>query len=552
MRADRGHSLDFIESAKRDAARSREILATVIADLNEHNRWFDGYLAEEKKKREQHARMLRRNRVTLLRQERHEQRLEAMKGSSLKAAAQTKATVNSFWGGVVSEVAAIKDGVVAGGAWTYNALNQVDSKTFQLAASGLSWTGARGGSLAKAGALAASAVTAGLAAASRSVAGATARAASAGAAWTNVKGRALAQTSASALSVAGARIAKGTHVVTDATTRAASTGLAWTESKGGDVAHSGATKLSVIGSGIAQKSRALGAATAHLTAAGLARSGAAARALGAATAHLTAAGLAQSGAAARTIAKVGSESLSGGSGWSARAARNVGTAIAAGSATGLAWMREKGQVAGTGLGATSSVARERARALSESFGPRLAGARDTLAAATKASASKTREGITVVSSKVGEVLGGSLAKLKSAAPEVHAVINETVQGVRNAAQISNAKTLIEEWRQKALRLADPEQIAAALEEVRRRGESGAETVARWTAGTKAERLGTLLVDRLKEMCAEQGQATDADLQQSGGEPAVEAEVITSRSTALVVYQPDLVNFPPLPRRPGNR
>jgi hypothetical protein len=548
VRADRGHSLDFIEAAKRDAARSREILATVLADLNEHNRWFDNYLAEETKKRERHARMLRRNRVTLQRQERHEQRLEAMKGGSLRAAAQTRASVQSFWGGLLAEVTAIKDAAAAGGAWTIGALNEIDDKAFRFVAGGLSWTGTRGSSLAKSGMAAAAVAGAGIARASRSVSGVTARAASAGAAWTSLKGHALAKTSASALSAASARIAEGTHVVADATTRAASTGLAWSESKGGTVAYAGASKLSAIASGVVQKSRTIGIATAHLAATGLARSG----------------------AAAQSLAKAGAESFSSGSTWSANAARNATHGIGAGSVTALGWMREKVQVAGTGISGASAIARDRAGALSKSLGPSFAGARDRAGAlskslgpnfarareavsgATKASVVKAREGIVAASGRMSDVAAGSLAKLKNAAPEVHAVVNEAVRGVRDVAQISKARALIEASRQRAVNLASPEQIAATLEVVRRRGESGAETIARWTAGTKAERLGAALLEQVKRMRVEPSPAIEADRKEAGAEAPVEAEKPASRSTALVVYQPELANFPPMPKRTAGR
>jgi hypothetical protein len=499
VRTDRGHSLDFIESAKRDAARSKEILATVLADLNEHNRWFEAYSSEEKKKRERHARLLRRHHVTLVRQERHELRVEAVKGSSRQAAARTRASIMSHWDGLVGEVVALKDAFWTSADWTRRGLTDLGSGAHRLSSTALSGIGAKSGSFGKVTAAAVSA-------ASERVA----RTASASAAWTATKGRAVAGASASALSAASSRLAEGRQAMSAAAGRAVS-------------------RPSEDGEGVSLPA----AAGSSALSAGLART----RQVLASAAEKAAASLARSGAAARSLASTGTKSLSGSTKRGGETAqRRLGAAISTGSAGSLAFLRERGKAAGSGLAAATSGVRSKAKELSGSVAPRLAAAKAAASAAAQTSAKKASEGLAGASSRIGKATEGARAKLKTTAPALHKKYDDAVQGVRSAVatQWTAAKPMVDKWRHRASDLVSPEQ----LEKLRA---AAAETIARRTAGTKAEAIGAKLLDQLKPagaaLAAAGGTAQKALLKEPIG-----AAGPSGRNTALVVYRPEIAKL----------
>jgi len=470
VRTDRGHSLDFIESAKRDAARSKEILATVLADLNEHNRWFEAYRSDEKKKRERHARLLRRHHVTLVRQERHELRVEAVKGSSRHAAARTRASIMSQWDGLVGEVVAIKDAFWTSADWTRRSLTALGSNAHRLSSTALSGIGDKSGSFGKVTAAAVSA-------ASERVA----KTASAGAAWTATKSKAVAGAGASALSAASSRLAEGKQAMSSAAGRA----VARQGGEGEGASLPAAAGSSALSAGLARTRQALASAS-EKAASGLARSGA---------------------------------------------------AISTGSAGSLAFLREGGKAAGSGLAAATSGVRSKAKELSGSVAPRLAAAKAAASAAAQTSAKKASEGLAGASSRIGKATEGARAKLKTTAPALHKKYDDAVQGVRGAVatQWTAAKPLVDEWRHKASDLVSPEQ----LEKLRA---AAAETIARRTAGTKAEAIGAKLLDQLKPAGAALAAAGGTVQKALPKEPISGAATPSGPNTALVIYQPEIAKL----------
>ena len=499
MRTDRGHSLDFVESAKRDAARSKEILATVLADLNEHNRWFEAYRSEEKKKRERHARLLRRHHVTLVRQERHELRVEAVKGSSRKVAARTRASIMSQWDGLVGEAVAIKDAFWSSADWTRRSLTHLGSGAQRLSSTALSGIGDKSGSFGKVTAAAVSAASERFA-----------KAASAGAAWTATRGRAVAGASASALSAASSRLSERKQAMSSAAGRV----MPRPSEDGESVSLPAAAGSSALSLGLARTRQALASAS-----------------------EKAAAGLARSGAAARSLASAGTKSLSGSTKWGGETAKRLGAAISTGSAGSLAFLRERGKAAGSGLATATSGVRSKARELSGSVAPRLAAAKAAASAAAQTSAKKASEGLAGASSRIGKATEGARAKLKTTAPALHKKYDDAMQGVRSAVatQWTAAKPMVEEWRHKASDLVGPEQ----REKLRA---AAAETIARRTAGTKAEAIGAKLLDQLKRVGAAPAGASETAPNALHKEPIGAAAGPAGRNTAIVVYQPDIAKL----------
>jgi hypothetical protein len=135
---DAGDSLDPIEAARRGLERSREMLASVAGELDAHHRWFKSYLAEEEKKRKQHARRIKHHQAVLRRREGRKRAMRFARRARLVTSLAVRSAYRSVSDAASSTLSLSRDLLSGASAWAARTARVVASSAYKVTASGLS------------------------------------------------------------------------------------------------------------------------------------------------------------------------------------------------------------------------------------------------------------------------------------------------------------------------------------------------------------------------------------------------------------------------------
>jgi hypothetical protein len=191
MMSDTGYNLDPIAAAKRDVARSKEIAASVADELKQHKRWFESYVAEEKRSRKRHARLIGRQQMLLRRQERRQRTIRFLRRTVLVLAIGMRAVFRFLSKGGASALMHISDLLSESAVWIAKQARTLAAATLALIRSATSRIGAKSRAIALACIAAGTPAAASTVQKASALAGAARQGATRGASWLGVKSRAV-------------------------------------------------------------------------------------------------------------------------------------------------------------------------------------------------------------------------------------------------------------------------------------------------------------------------------------------------------------------------
>lgn len=234
-------------------SRSKETIAALTKDLDQHNRWFGDYLASEKRSRERHARRVRREEAKERRRITRQRMARFVSRAALGLAISVRSISRSLLNGATCRLAQLRDLTLTRASWVASTAYAFSSWLLGLLSTGFAWISAKVHALALRSLKAASISFSWIAVKARGLALAAFRAtyigcswiggrahalmnASFGAAsawftWTRVKSRDLSRASLNAAAIGGSWIAAKMSVFAMASATAASSGVYWTRAK---------------------------------------------------------------------------------------------------------------------------------------------------------------------------------------------------------------------------------------------------------------------------------------------------------------------------------
>ena len=200
VESDASDNIDVI-SVKEAIARSKELIASVTEELNQHNLWFKSYLDSERRNRERHARWLNRQEAIRRRQLKRQRMVQSFGRVALACLFFVRSVARLLVQGVISALFYLRHWFWVSASWTYFEVRFIALSLLRLISVTSRW----------------------LAVKARFVAFALLRAASTAFSWIAVKTRALTLLLLSRLSVGLSWIRVNGHAFALSFLRAAST-----------------------------------------------------------------------------------------------------------------------------------------------------------------------------------------------------------------------------------------------------------------------------------------------------------------------------------------
>lgn len=410
-----------------DVSRSKEAIAALTEDLDQHNRWFRDYLASEKRSRERYARRVRREeakqrrRITQQRVARFFSRAalgfaiavrSLLNGATYTLAQSRDLTLTSAFGiastaytlssgflGLLSTVfawigvkvhalalaslkaasmsfswIAVKARGIAlaalratsiGCSWVGGKARALMNASFGTASAGFTWTRVKSRDVSRASLNAAATGSSWIASKMSVIAMSSATAASSGVDWTMTKGHALALASREAASIGYAWTAARTRTLARASSEASSRSVSWIMTKGHTVALATLDAASIGGSWFVAKTSVFAIASAAAASSGVGWTMTKGHAFALASREAASIGYARTAARTRTLARASlSVALTGGS-WMRATSGDLVLKLHRAASRGVPWIQAAGQSGADGLMALSAAARATARLQSE-------------------------------------------------------------------------------------------------------------------------------------------------------------------------------------------
>ena len=132
-------SLDPIELAQGEISRSKDVVASVSKDLDQHDRWLKDFVASEKLSRARHARWVKRQQAKERRRLARQRLARSARRGTLSVAVFIRSVFWSLWKGV----AYLGHLIWQSAAWIALSTYALSAFLLKQLSSGISWISAR-------------------------------------------------------------------------------------------------------------------------------------------------------------------------------------------------------------------------------------------------------------------------------------------------------------------------------------------------------------------------------------------------------------------------
>ena len=213
VESDASDNIDVI-SVKEAIARSKELIASVTEELNQHNLWFKSYLDSERRNRERHARWLNRQEAIRRRQLKRQRMVQSFGRVALACLFFVRSVARLLVQGVISALFYLRHWFWVSASWTYFEVRFIALSLLRLISVTSRWLAVKARFVAFALLRAASTAFSWIAVKTRALTLLLLSRLSVGLSWIRVNGHAFALSFLRAASTAFSRIAAKTRALT--------------------------------------------------------------------------------------------------------------------------------------------------------------------------------------------------------------------------------------------------------------------------------------------------------------------------------------------------